>query len=206
MFLSIHPKWLIEEKAISLRKEIWFNPPIAPIKVDKIIVKLNKKKFKQKDSRIMGAIFCQVIKIKLFIQFNPSITFGNQKWKGATPLFSINEEEKIIFRIFFLLSKKKFHSIINENKIIENNRILDAKAWVKKYFNEASEENKLLFFIDRGIKDNKLISKPIHILNQEEDLTLIIVPKINVKKNKSLKEFFKIKKKRTKTFISRVWT
>jgi hypothetical protein len=35
----------------------------------------------------MGAIFCQVIKIKLFIQLIPSITPGNQKWKGAAPLF-----------------------------------------------------------------------------------------------------------------------
>lgn len=37
---------------------------------------------------INGAIFCHVIKIKLFIQVNPSITLGNQKWKGAAPLFN----------------------------------------------------------------------------------------------------------------------
>jgi len=35
--------------------------------------------------------------MKLFIQFNPSITFGNQKWNGAIPLFNINVEEKIKF-------------------------------------------------------------------------------------------------------------
>ena len=131
------------------------------------------------------AIFCQVIKIKLLIQFNPSITLGNQKWNGATPLFIINAEAKIKFKIFFLFSIIEFHSII-ENKIIENNRILDAKACVKKYFREASEENKLLFFIERGIKDNKLISKPIHTLNQEEEQILIIVLLINENKNKSL--------------------
>jgi hypothetical protein len=49
------------------------------MKIEKIIVKLNKNKFKQKDNKIIGAIFCQVIKIKLFIQFKPSITLGNQK-------------------------------------------------------------------------------------------------------------------------------
>lgn len=105
MFLNIQPKWLIEEKAIIFRKEVWFSPPIAPIKIDKIIVKLNKKKLKQKDKRIIGAIFCQVIKIKLLIQFNPSITLGNQKWNGATPLFIIKEEAKIIFITFFFISK-----------------------------------------------------------------------------------------------------
>jgi hypothetical protein len=49
------------------------------MKIEKIIVKLNKNKFKQKDNKIIGAIFCHVIKIKLFIQFKPSITLGNQK-------------------------------------------------------------------------------------------------------------------------------
>lgn len=146
---------------------------------------LNKNKFKQNDNKTIGAIFCHVIKIKLLIQLKPSITFGNQKWKGATPLFIIKAEAKIIFIIFFLFSNKKSHSI-KENKIIENNKILEAKAWVKKYFKDASDENKLLFFIERGIKDNKLISKPIHTLNQEEELILIKVPLINVKINKSL--------------------
>ncbi len=97
-----------------------------------------------------------------------------------------------------------FHSIKKENKIIENNKILDAIAWVRKYFNEASEENKLFNFIVKGIKDNKLISRPIHTLNQEEDLILIKVPINNVDKNNILYEFFKIKKKRIKTFIYRV--
>lgn len=65
---------------------------------------------------------------------------------------------------------------------MENKRVLDAKACVKKYFNDASEENKLLDFIERGIKERRLISNPIQILNHEEELTLIIVPKINDKK------------------------
>lgn len=66
------------------------------MKIDKIIQKIINLKDKQIDKIITGAIFCQVIKIKLLIQFKPSITLGNQKWKGATPLFNINEEEKII--------------------------------------------------------------------------------------------------------------
>lgn len=161
--------------------------------------------FKQKDRRIMGAIFCQVIKIILLIQFNPSITTGNQKWNGAIPVFIIKEDAKIIL-IFDWKLLIDFHSIKKENKMIENNNVLEANAWVRKYFKEASEENRLFNFIVKGIKDNKLISNPIHTLNQEEELILIIVPKNRVNKNNILYEFFKIKKKRIITFIYRVWT
>jgi len=161
--------------------------------------------FKQKERSTIGAIFCHVIKIILLIQFKPSITIGNQKWKGAIPVFIIKEDAKIIL-IFELKFNIIFHSIKKENKIIENNRILDARAWVRKYFSDASEENKLFNFIVKGIKDNKLISKPIQTLNQDDELILIIVPKNNVDKNSILYEFFKIKKKRIITFIYRVWT
>ena len=64
--------------------------------VEKIVIIINKLKFKQYEIIIRGAIFCQVIKIKFLCQFNPSITLGNQKWKGAAPLLiSIEEEIKI---------------------------------------------------------------------------------------------------------------
>lgn len=83
------------------------------------------------------------------------------------------------FILFFLIKKTK-------NIIIENNKTLEAKAWVKKYFNEASDENKLFDFIVKGIKDNKLISRPIHTLNHDEEEILINVPKNNVNKNNIL--------------------
>lgn len=45
----------------------------------------------------MGVIFCHVIKIKQFNQDNPSIILGNQKWKGADPIFINNDKfNKII--------------------------------------------------------------------------------------------------------------
>lgn len=119
------------------------------------------------------------------IQFKPSITIGNQKWKGAIPIFIIKDDAKIIL-IFEFKFKIIFHSIRKENKIIENNKILDAIACVRKYFREASEENKLFSFIVRGIKDNKLISNPIQTLNHEEELTLINVPRNSVNKNNIL--------------------
>lgn len=93
-----------------------------------------------------------------------------------------------------------------KNKIIENNKTADAKAWVRKYFNEASVDIKLLLSLIKGIKDNKLISKPIQAPNHELEETVIIVPIIKIKKNKILDELLKIKKKRIITFINGVWT
>lgn len=88
--------------------------------------------------------------------------------------------------------------------MIANSNTAEAIAWVKKYFNEASVDIKLLLFI-RGINDNKLISNPIQAPSQELDETVIIVPVIRIKKNIILAELLKIKKKRVGTFISGVW-
>lgn len=42
---------------------------------------------------IMGAIFCQVIRIKHDTQSKPSIILGNQKWNGAAPNFNKRGED-----------------------------------------------------------------------------------------------------------------
>lgn len=154
---------------------------------------------------IIGAIFCHVIKIKAFIHINPSITLGNQKWKGAAPLFSNNEEHIITLlkdELFDWIDKGKLFKYII---IIVNNKTADPIAWIKKYLREASVDIKLLSLI-RGIKDNKLISKPIQALNQEFDETVIIVPNIKINKNIIFEELLKIKKKRICAFINEVWT
>lgn len=70
--------------------------------------------------------------------------------------------------------------------MIENKKIEEANACVKKYFNEDSDENKFFDLIIKGIKDNKLISKPIQILNQDEEEIAIKVPVIIDIKNKNL--------------------
>jgi hypothetical protein len=44
----------------------------------------------------MGAIFCQVVKIKAIGQFLLAITEGNQKWRGETPNFNNNLITRII--------------------------------------------------------------------------------------------------------------
>lgn len=118
----------------------------------------------------IGAIFCQVINIKALIQFNPSITSGNQKWKGAAPIFVNKEELKISVKISWLYIN--FIDII----IIENNKIVDAKAWVIKYFIAASDSNEFFVLLINGIKDKRLISNPIHIPIQEYEEIEINVP------------------------------
>lgn len=89
------------------------------------------------------------------------------------------------------------------NKIIENKSNEEAKACVKKYFNEASVDIKLFVFIIRGMNDNKLISNPIHTPSHELEEIEIKVPNIIVNKKINLDEFLNIKKKRL-IFIVRV--
>ena len=79
-----------------------------------------------------------------------------------------------------------------EKKIIKNSKILEDNTKIKKYNKNAYKEKKKFSFIDKGIKERRLISKPIQILNQEEEEILIIVPKTREIKNSNLKEFFKI--------------
>lgn len=128
----------------------------------------------------IGAIFCQVNISSLLIQFNPSKISGNQKWKGAAPIF-VNKPILMTIIIILLIFKDSFSIII----IIENMIRAEAKAWVKKYLIDASEENKDLDF-NKGIIEIRLISNPIHIPNHEYEEIAVKVPKIIKFKNKIL--------------------
>lgn len=135
-------------------------------------------------NRIIGAIFCQVNITNLIIQFKPSIISGNQKWNGAAPILVKSAEFIKIIKISL-----KFWGINSNNKliiIIENNKIIDAKAWVIKYFNAASEESIFLLLEIRGIIASRFISRPIHILNQLNAEIEIKVPSIRKFMNKNL--------------------
>lgn len=112
---------------------------IPPIIIDEIILINNNVVDLVLYIKItIGAIFCHVKIIKQFDQDNPSIISGNQKWKGAAPIF-VKREVFIISKdvCFILLIIIRSVDII---KIIENNRIIEAKACVIKYFKEDSEE------------------------------------------------------------------
>lgn len=67
-------------------------------------------------------------------------------------------------------------------KII-NKKLIDAIDWTKKYFKEASEENKFFEFEIRGMKLNKLISNPIqHPIHEFEEIEIkVLKNKINIR-------------------------
>lgn len=117
---------------------------------------------------------------------------GNQKWKGTEPIF-INIAE------FIIIDNKSLINIFIRNKFnrIENKKLIDAIDWVKKYFNEASEFNRLLGEEIKGINLSKLISKPIQHPNHEFDEIEIIVLKNKINKKNILLELLinKIKNK-----------
>jgi hypothetical protein len=135
---------------------------------------------------IIGAIFCQVNRISALFQLNPSITSGNQKWNGAAPNLIISAEFSISINVEFI--RGLINSFVNLFLfliyllfliiyiITDINRIRDAIACVIKYFIDASVEKTFFFSEKIGITDNRLISSPIHILNQEYDETEISVP------------------------------
>lgn len=66
---------------------------------------------------------------------------------------------------------------------IMNKKLIDAIDWIKKYFKEASEENKFFEFEIRGMKLNKLISNPIqHPIQEFEEIEIkVLKNKINIK-------------------------
>lgn len=69
------------------------------------------------------------MRIITWVQLRPSMTWGNQKWKGAAPSLrrrakEINESETIG---------------IKNVKVEDKMMMADPRAWIKKYFREASD-------------------------------------------------------------------
>lgn len=134
---------------------------------------------------VIGAIFCQVNIINEFIQDRPWITSGSQKWKGAAPIFIKIAEFRIRGLIFSITSDWiifKFDRVIK----IENIKMVDAKACVMKYFRAASDSYAFFCLLISGIIDRRLISRPIHILNQLFEDMVMVVPTIMEVVNKIL--------------------
>lgn len=134
--------------------------------------------------KIIGLIFCHVNNNKQLIQFNPSITSGNQKWNGAAPSLVNSAEFNINKNIEFILGV--INSVLINIKIIENIKIREAIVWERKYFKDDSDEYIFFVELNKGIIDKRLISKPIHIPIQEYEEMAINVPIIIVFKNKIL--------------------
>lgn len=132
----------------------------------------------------MGKIFCQVLKIKQFIQLNPFIVLGNQKWKGAAPNFINNLIfiKKIID--IPLIGIKLNHLVIDMIRRELNRKLAELRDWIRKYLIILSEEKLLFLLIIRGINLIKFISIPIQILIIDSELIEKIVLIIIRDKNK----------------------
>ena len=77
---------------------------------------------------------------------------------------------------------------------------MEAIDWVRKYFKEASEFSKLLGDETKGMKLNKLISKPLQQPNQDLEEIEIKVLKNKINKKNILLEFG-INKIKNKNYI-----
>lgn len=189
--------WLIDENAIIFRILVWLIPIIPLIIIlAAITISVNLGISGRYIKITIGASFCQVIRIKLVFQFNPSITSGNQKWNGAAPIF-VNRTDSIKI----VLVHSPTISIV-KMEIIST---VEAKACVIKYLIDDSVLKGFLFTFMRGIMDRRLISSPTQIPSQEEDEIEISLPIIKVTENIFL-WILTIKKKRVRTFINGVWT
>lgn len=80
--------------------------------------------------------------------------------------------DAVEFRGFVMVHWPEYTRLIT----IANMSSMDAVAWVKKYFVEASMDRGLYFFIRMGMMANMFISKPIQTMSQWELVSTIIVP------------------------------
>lgn len=103
----IQPVWAIDEKAISFRIWVWFNPPKPPMVMDKIAM-VNRMVwliFTESESRIdIGASFCHVKIVRLVSVVEPCVTSGSQKWNGAAAIFIIRAKVMIVIGVSFDMS------------------------------------------------------------------------------------------------------
>jgi len=181
--LIIHPIWLIDEYAIIFRNLTWFTPIIPLIIIDAIITTdMNIVNLILYINRTIGAIFCHVNTNKQFNQSSPSITSGNQKWKGAIPIFVRSLEFIVIINVDWINVLEAI-LVLFIIMIIDIRIIVDAIACVMKYLIEDSADSIFFWFCIRGIIDKRLISSPSHIPNHEYEEIEIIVLIIKVDMN-----------------------
>jgi len=194
-----HPLWAIDENVRINLKLIWLIPPHAPIMEEKRARAGRMVRPENEVIRNKGAIFCQVIKIKINLHFIFLVIWGNQKWKGAAPIFTpraikIKEEEKEKF------TREEVWISLQQARMIKR----EAKAWIEKYLMASSVKLKLIRSRSKGINLITLISNPSHARNQEFEETEITDPSPRQNKNAKKKFLMNIKKKEGKTLIEGV--
>lgn len=173
---NIQPMWVIDEYAMIVRKWDWFipiNPPVIALRLAKTSINDGDNFVNRNDIMDSGASFCHVDRIKAGIHLMDVITEGYQKWHGAIPILISNENNKItaIFGIIWLYN--------HIDDLLRINR-LDPRAWVNKYFTDASVSWKFVELLIIGINEIKLSSIASQIINQFVLVIAIIVLIISV--------------------------
>jgi len=191
----------MEEYVIIVLNIIWFNPPSPPVRADRVIISIINWGLFKEVTKINGAIFCQVKIMVHWTQVAIFITWGNQKWNGAIPIFTQRAIKIISFWMLIILVSV-LALVISLVKII----IKEAIAWAKKYLIAVSVERGVNLTTNKGISLIKLISKPSQQVNHELAEQAIVVPITKVNKKDTWYIFIKIKKKEIYTLIDGVWT
>lgn len=132
-----------------------------------------------------GASFCQVSIINKILQDICLAILGTQKCRGAPPNFKTRD--KMIISLNISLVNIEYHErvllYISTEEIIST---LDLILWIMKYFMEASASKVFPLIFIKGRNPIRLISRPIHIVNQWDDEIENMVPIIIIKINKKL--------------------
>lgn len=90
-----------------------------------------------------GAIFCHVSRIMPEVSGIPCVTSGTQKWNGDSPNFMAKDSVISVDAVVFVILMTVHCPEYNRLMMMASMRIIDAVAWVMKYFVDAS--------IDRGL-------------------------------------------------------
>ena len=104
------------------------------------------------------------------------IVMGNHQWHGVSPSFVVRlMRNRVVIRLFVRLIS--WRNMWVELDII---RIIEAAAWIRKYFVVASVSWFWEDMVIIGMKDRRFSSSPIHIKSQFLDDKEMEVPKMSV--------------------------
>lgn len=146
-----------------MRKWDWFipiTPPTIAFRPAINIITYENLYVMIKDIIEIGASFCQVDNRRADIQEIDVITDGYHRWQGAIPILSVRAIRRIsVIKLLGVLS-------LNHNDILLIKSMLDPRAWVRKYFTDASVSWYLFEDKIRGINLNRFNSKDIHKKSQ----------------------------------------
>lgn len=159
---------MIDEKVRIFRIDVWLIPPSLPVVMDSSLIRIRMGFIGYNGIRDSGAIFCQVIRIREFFQFNPSMIFVNQKCRGGAPNF-----------IMMGIMMRRFRPFVCRFMIISI-RVLEARAWTRKYLILVSVEWGDLEEI-KGRNDSRLISRASQIVNHELAAVTVRVLEIRIR-------------------------